>query len=415
VIRALLALGRDSFREARDRAVSRILLVLSVVLALGVGTFGFHEVEPRAFFERVLANERAPGGASYDVRAASAAAAGGRARELRATLALRGGGEVAASDDEHLLRPVRRALEGRRLGVERLEARAGREGAPEIEIACRAEDWLDVPGLARASIAGVTEFSLDFAPAMNDPALDFMGPLSARCFLAFWVENTIAGLLAGWAGIIIALIASAAFVPSMLQPGTSHLLLAKPVSRPVMLIAKYVGGIGFVLFHAIALTGLIALAIFVRTGWFDARFLFVGALLTGLFAVVYAVSCVVGVIFESPVTSILLALGFWFGCWAVAATKYNLDHLDEMPGKKLNVPPAVTRAVDAVYWVLPKTSDIGQLAERITNEGRETPQLAAFMGRMRPKIDFPRSIAASAAFTVVVLGLGCYVFSRRDY
>lgn len=398
MIRALYALGRDSFREARDRAVSRVLVILSVVLAGVVACFGFKPVEARDFFGHVLRS----GG--YEVRDVKEVAARGRGRAFRVEVGLRGASDVDAAEEARIERTVRRALEARRIRVESLSSAADADGR-RIEIACGFDDALDVPGLMRVSVAGLFEIPLDFG---RTEGLELMGPLSARTFLTFVIENTIAGLFGGWVGIIIALVATAGFVPSMLQPGTSHLLLAKPVPRAVLLVAKYLGGVAFVLYHALVIAALVAAAIFARTGWLDTRFLLVAPLLAGLFAIIYAVSCTLGVIFESPVTSILLALGFWFGCWGIATAREVMAHTE------VKVPVAATRVVDAVYWILPKTSDLGRLSERIVNEGRETPMLAELL-RKAPKPDFRKSLATSAAFTAVMLGLGCYVFRKKDY
>jgi hypothetical protein len=415
VIRALGAVAHDAFREARDRKVSRVLLVLSVALAAGIACVGFREKEPGEFVAALARRALSPYAVeprvvSVERRETGAARRSGR---IHAVIALSPADGPGARDEPPpagvAVAAVARALERRGLRVE-----SSGEGAGGIELTCAYDDALDVVGLMNLRIAGLAEVDLDFGRAAGDPALADLATFSARYFLAT-IEGVVAGIVAGWAGIIVAVVATAGFVPSMLQPGTAHLLLARPNRRAVLLLGKYAGGVAFVFAHATLLVALVAAAIFARTGWFDARFLLVAAVLAGLFAIVYAVSCVAGVIFESATTAALLALGFWLGCWAVGTAKYSLPAMRDAVGKQIEVPAALERAVEAAYWVLPKTTDLGRLADRIAHEGREPPPVVAFTRRARPQIDFAASLATSAAFTAALLAAGCWVFARRDY
>ncbi|MEO8515026.1 MAG: ABC transporter permease subunit, partial [Ignavibacteria bacterium] len=43
--------------------------------------------------------------------------------------------------------------------------------------------------------------------------------------------------------IFFSLISTASFIPSMLEKGTIDLLISKPISRPMILISKYIGAV----------------------------------------------------------------------------------------------------------------------------------------------------------------------------
>ena len=54
----------------------------------------------------------------------------------------------------------------------------------------------------------------------------------------------------GWIGIILALIATAGVFPSLLERGTIDVVLAKPMSRPMIFLGKYLGSMVFVAIQA---------------------------------------------------------------------------------------------------------------------------------------------------------------------
>lgn len=416
--RALVAVALDSFREAKDRKISRVLFALSLVIAGLMATLGYREVEPAAFLRGALAGATLPSGAPLVVRSATKTPEGARGASVEAEIAVEPSPSVPVGFAEDALdqlveAALRRALEDRGVRVDSVAPLARRRlGAREphsgYALRCGWADPLDVGGLMRISAAGLTEFDLVFGEGSMGVAF------SARYFIAN-LENFIGNALAGWFGIIIAIVATAGFVPSLLQGGTTHLFLAKPAPRWVFLLGKYLGGVAFVAFHATLLAALVATAVFARTGWFDARFLLVGPILAGLFAIVYAISCVAAVLFETPVVSVLLALGFWLGCSVVAFAKHDLPKIEGPTGARLEIPKPLLAAIDAAYWVLPKPRDLGQLAASVTLEGREPPEIARLERDLKPRIDFPKSAASSAAFTAALLAAGCVVFRRRDY
>src|SRR5262249_47046645 len=64
-----------------------------------------------------------------------------------------------------------------------------------------------------------------------------------------YLQTLLAGGVADAAGILLALIWTAVFLPTLLDPSAAAVLLAKPVPHWSLLIGKYLGVLTFVLFR----------------------------------------------------------------------------------------------------------------------------------------------------------------------
>lgn len=110
--------------------------------------------------------------------------------------------------------------------------------------------------------------------------------------------------LLGLALIFLGILVTASMVPDMLQPGSLHLLLSKPISRPMLLLCKYIGGCAFVLLCVSQLVvGLWLIAGFRLDIW-NARLLWCIPVSVFLFAVYFSVSLLAGLRWRSPILSI---------------------------------------------------------------------------------------------------------------
>ena len=65
-----------------------------------------------------------------------------------------------------------------------------------------------------------------------------------------FLQLLLAGAVADTAGILLALIWTAGFLPTFLEPSAAAVLLAKPVPRWTLLLGKYLGVLVFVVFQA---------------------------------------------------------------------------------------------------------------------------------------------------------------------
>ena len=120
-------------------------------------------------------------------------------------------------------------------------------------------------------------------------------------------------------GLMIAIIVTANMIPDMFEPGSLNLLLSKPISRWGLLISKFVGGCVFI--------GLCAAYLFIGLwiwmglgmGIWDRAMLLSIPLYIIVFAIYFSVSAVVGLLWRSPIVSVILTLLFWAFCFGVGS------------------------------------------------------------------------------------------------
>ena len=79
-------------------------------------------------------------------------------------------------------------------------------------------------------------------------------------------------------------------------------------------------------------------------------------------------------------------------------------------------PPWLTRAMDTLYAILPKTGEIGDLNRMLLARSHLSEGALARIGLAKlPHIDPWFSFGTTAAFVAVVLALACWMFRRRDF
>ncbi|MBA4064251.1 MAG: transcriptional regulator [Isosphaera sp.] len=226
-------------------------------------------------------------------------------------------------------------------------------------------------------------------------------------FLQVWL----AGVLADTVGVLLALVWTAGFLPTFLEPHAVTVLLAKPAPRWSLLVGKYLGVVLFVGLHAALFVGGTWVGIGASTGVWDPAYWLAVPLLVTNFAVFYAVSALLAVCTRSTVVAIFGTILFWVLCWAMNLTHHRLAGFD-VPG----VSAASATLVEAGYWVLPKPLDLSGLFFEVMGAGAYSmpvPELAAVRekGLFRPDLAVGSSLLAAAA----VLGLAAYEFRKTDY
>ena len=123
--------------------------------------------------------------------------------------------------------------------------------------------------------------------------------------------------LLGFILIFLGILVTASMIPDMLQPGSLHLLLSKPVSRSMLLISKFIGGCAFVFLCVIQLVvGLYLVAGFRLDIW-NARLLWCIPVSVFLFSVFYSVSVLAGMRWRSPILAIGVTTMFGGICFVV--------------------------------------------------------------------------------------------------
>jgi ABC-type transport system involved in multi-copper enzyme maturation permease subunit len=227
----------------------------------------------------------------------------------------------------------------------------------------------------------------------------------------------------GWAGVTLAIIATANFFPTLLERGAVEVLLSKPMSRTKLFIGKYLGSMAFIGIHAT----IFIVATFFVIGWrwrvWLPGYLLTIPLLMILFSYLYAISAWAGVMFRSTVAAVLLSLGAWV---AFAGVQAMGDAFDAFPTWKEN--RWAYGAVSTARWCIPKTHDITYLAAKWSGAGTsvdlvpdvpdvDRPSLnrAAQAELDRMNLNPLQTIGSSLLFEGVILLLALWKFSRSDY
>lgn len=211
------------------------------------------------------------------------------------------------------------------------------------------------------------------------------------------VQSLLVDHLAGTVGIMFAIAATAFFVPRMLEKGAADTLFSKPVSRFALLLARYAAGILFVALLATVLVGGMHLGFLLNSGYSDPGFLWSIASLIYVFALLHGVSILVGVVTRSTVASILLTLVFMFFTSCVhlgwqskesfvaasqrmsledeehedaSATGASAESADPSTDSEMDKRwrDALFLSIDAVHYVLPKTSDAAPIARKLRQD-----------------------------------------------
>lgn len=188
------------------------------------------------------------------------------------------------------------------------------------------------------------------------------------------VQKLLTDGFAGSFGILFGIAATAFFVPRMLEKGAADVVFSKPVSRLALLLTRYFAGLVFAAVLATAMIGGMHLGFLLVSGWSDPGFLWSIPILIYVFAVVHAVSCLVGVFTRSSVAAMLVTLVFYAfnGCvhnaWQVKERTRDdpgmfaedADEFRKETGGAFLATAVI--ALDVAHYALPKTTEADFIA-----------------------------------------------------
>jgi hypothetical protein len=252
----------------------------------------------------------------------------------------------------------------------------------------------------------------------------------------YFIEDTLVNGFGAWIAVLIGVIITASFIPSLLEKGAVELWLSKPIRRPSLLICKYLGGLVFVfVLTAVTVLG-VWTAIGLRSGIWAPGFLIVIPAVTFYFAMLYSVSTLAAVFTRSAVVAILLTLAIWFGLWldgTIHGYLENARQAREKTGQMIkeavggeeqaevslsppgqDLPHWVYTISDMFYKALPRTREMNDLTAEWVGRGL----LSEADQKRLAKFDRPpwwETVGVTAAFIGVMLGLACWKFTRADY
>lgn len=231
-----------------------------------------------------------------------------------------------------------------------------------------------------------------------------------------FLELLLAGFVADTAGLLLALIWTAGFMPTFLDPSSAVVIWAKPVHRWTLLSGKYLGVLLFVAFQAIVFVGGTWLALGLRTGFWETGYLLTVPLLLVNFAIFYSFSTLLAVYFRSTVTCVIGSLLFWLLCWGMNFGRHTMVALPHLSPNSPPIAASVQTLTEIGYWVLPKPADLAMLLSQVLDTGKYFGSVPAFeevkhMGAFAPEL----SLLSCVAFAVVLLIAGAWQLSGTDY
>lgn len=218
------------------------------------------------------------------------------------------------------------------------------------------------------------------------------------------IDKVVLGFESGFSGFLylvgtfLALFATAHLVPRLQEKGTIDLYLSRPVGRVALLLSRYAGGLLLAGANIAYLIGSMWLIVVWKTRVFHPRFLLSGAVILFTIAALMAFAFLVGVVTSSTGVSLMATYAvFFFAAILAAHSRIAAAVSTELAAK----------TIDALYWILPKTAELGQATVALV-AGAQAPHRLA-------DINHIGIYGSTALFGVAALGLASWIFSRKDF
>jgi hypothetical protein len=345
-MRPYLAVIKDSFREAFASRVLWILLVFTTILLLGVAPLAIKDHYPtqlqvNSVFDwpgfisklkaQVAAPDASPGKHLWSLFSADLKA---KLDELPDSV----GNEHVSTELVNAVTTELNKLLAQR-GMYDAESWRGKEMQSEAKpLLDRGVNRLSEDDLSRLNRSLLeTAFPEEIAHnAKSEIYLAYFGwklgePLAIprsqvtqliKSILA-GVMNFFVGTLAVFAGILV----TSPVIPHTFEAGAIDLLLSKPISRPMLFVAKFLGGCAFILLNGAYFVVGLWLIVGTRFDLWINRLLLCIPIFMFLFAIYYSVSALAGVLWKNAIVSIVVTILFWAACFLVGTVKNVIEQI----------------------------------------------------------------------------------------
>jgi len=218
------------------------------------------------------------------------------------------------------------------------------------------------------------------------------------------MDRLVLGFESGFSGFLymlgtfLALFATAHLVPRLQEKGTIDLYLSRPVGRARLLLSRYSGGLLLAAANLLYLIGSIWAIVLWKTGVAHPRFLLGGAVILFAIASLLAFTFLVGVATSSTAVSLMVTYAvFFFAALLSAREKIAAAVSSE----------ASANLVRALYWIFPKTAELGQATVALVSGGEAFRNMA--------QSNLGAVYGSTGLFGLVSLGLAVWLFSRKDF
>jgi len=214
-------------------------------------------------------------------------------------------------------------------------------------------------------------------------AEELLGPLAP------WVAEVFSRVMSVY--VFFAVLAAAGLLPRMLEKGRAEFLLSQPVSRTNLLLGKMLS-IWLVYGLMAVICGLIVYGVTAAVhGVFDTRIILLFAVYMLEFLIWVSVIGLAGILFGSAAWSMIAAFTVWLAQYLLS---YH-EGITQLASNRL-----VDYAVETLYYVIPKTGEMGDLAVRLA------------IGR---PVHSWLPLWSSLLFALALFYLAIWSFRRRDY
>jgi len=225
----------------------------------------------------------------------------------------------------------------------------------------------------------------------NDPNFDFNK-------FVLWFELQMISQFPFFIIMTLFIVMSSSFMPSILEKGTVELILSKPVSRSDIILGKFTGGVLIVFLALAYLITIIWLIISIKTGIWHISFLASIFWYTIIYAVLYSLIILTGLITKSTVLTLIVNIFLLFPITGLLSLRESVYQLIDNRG--------IEFVLDFIYYILPKPWDLRSMASEII-EGKFSTA-GGILIAYQPLI-------TSVIFIVAVLSLSIYYFNKKDY
>lgn len=221
----------------------------------------------------------------------------------------------------------------------------------------------------------------------------------------------LAGLAGDTAGVLLALVWTAGFLPAFLDAHAISVLLAKPVSRRMLFLSRWLGVIIYVSVFAVVFVAATWLALGVNTGAWPPSFWLCAPLMIAHFVVFYAFSALLAVAVRSTTLCMVGSLAFWLLCWGMNYGRHALAGI-----RIQEATPGLGRLVEWCYWVLPKPADFSLiLVDALGAHSVATPGVAFSAVQSAGLFDPAGAVLSSLATGLVFLLVAVGEFVHDEY
>ncbi len=163
-------------------------------------------------------------------------------------------------------------------------------------------------------------------------------------------------LFVGTVAVFVAVLVTAPIIPRTFEPGAIDLLLSKPISRSLLVIAKYVGGCAFIFVSAGYFIVGLWLIIGLRLDVWSGKLLLCVPIFMFQFAIYYVISLLAGVIWRNAIVCIVATVLFYLACFTVGNGNLAMERTYIVPNQLVGIVPAkdgivcATRQGQFVQW-----------------------------------------------------------------